>query len=117
MKPRQYFLCLTAFLILATSLNVQSQQNHRTKNPKWVSDKGFWQIETNIHTPYKNIISFYNNDNVMIYKENLDGVILDLRKNRVKMRLRKALESAVLSWQKNQVMQKDMQLSTMLFKK
>jgi hypothetical protein len=117
MKAPIYFLCLTAFLIFITSLDAQSQSSRRLKHPKWVSDKGFWQIESNIHTPHKNIIYFYNNENVMVYKENVDGVILDLNKKRVKIRLRKALESAVLAWNKNQVIPKDRQLVTMLFKK
>ena len=117
MKAPFYLLGLTAFFFFTTCLHVQGQMNQRSKQPRWVSDKGHWQIETNIRTPYKNIISFYNIENVMIYKENVDGVILNLNKKRVKMRLRKALESAVITWNKNQVRQQDGQIISMLFKK
>ena len=117
MKVPFYFVCLTAFFFFTTCLNVQSQVNQRTKQPRWVSDKGYWQIETNIHTPSKNIISFYNNQNVMIYREKVDGVILNLNKKRVKMRLRKGLESAVVDWNKIQVTQQDGQIISILFRK
>ena len=117
MKAPSYFLYFASFFIFAMSLNVQSQGNQIKKEPRWISDKGFWQVETNIRTPYKSIIYFYNNEKRMIYKENVEGVILDLSKKRVKIRLRKALESAVLTWNKNHVTQRDGQLISMLFKK
>ncbi|MGZ5133570.1 MAG: hypothetical protein ACXWCG_00415 [Flavitalea sp.] len=117
MKTPFYSLCLTTVFLIAICMKVQSQSNHNTKHPRWVSDKGFWQVETNIHTPFKSTIYFYNNEKTMIYKENVEGVILDLSKKRVKIRLRKALESAVLTWNKNHVTQKDGQLISMLFKK
>ncbi len=40
--------------------------------PKCVSEKGYWVAESNIHTPKVNTIYFYNNDNVMVYKENVN---------------------------------------------
>ena len=81
-------IILTGLLIINCSLSAQRGYN-KAKTPRWVSDKGFWQIETNIKTPAKNIVYFYNNNNVLIYKENVDGVVFDLEKRRVKMRLKK----------------------------
>lgn len=37
--------------------------------PKWVSEKGYWFAESNIHTLKVNTIYFYNNNNVLVYKE------------------------------------------------
>lgn len=109
-------IILTGLLIINCSLSAQQGYN-KAKTPRWVSDKGFWQIETNIKTPAKNIVYFYNNNNVLIYKENVDGVVFDLEKRRVKMRLKRALETAITAWNKDRMFQNDQQWITVLFKK
>lgn len=108
-------VALAAMLILSQGIYGQ-QFNKRSKAPKWVSKQGFWQIETNIHTPRKNIVYFYNNDQTLIYKENLDGVVLDLEKKRVKMRLKRALETAINVWNKDHLYRNDQQWISALFK-
>jgi len=104
-------------LFVVIALSMFAQEGHKkVKLPRWVSNKGFWQIESNIHTPDKNIVYFYNNANILVYKENVDGVVFDLRKKRVKMRLKKALESAILAWNRDHMFQNNQQWITMLFK-
>jgi hypothetical protein len=66
--------------------------------PRWVSDKGYWVVESNIHTPKNNTIWFYNNDNVLVYKETLTGISLNPNKRKVKMKLKRILESSVTAW-------------------
>ena len=63
-----------------------------------VSEKGYWVVESNIHTPKVNTIYFYNNDNVMVYKENVNGMVISLRKRRVKIGLKKVLEQSILAF-------------------
>lgn len=109
-------IIITGLLIINSSLSAQ-QGYKKEKSPRWVSEKGFWQIETNIKTPAKNIVYFYNNNNVLIYKENVDGVIFKLEKKRVKMRLKRALENAIMAWNRGRMFQNDQQLITVLFKK
>ena len=74
-----------------------SQQEHRPKFPRWVSDKGYWVVESNINSPLNHIVRFYNNDNELLYKETLAGVKLNPDKRKVKMKLKKVLESSVLA--------------------
>ena len=107
----------TTLLIIASSTIFAQEHYTKAKVPKWVSEKGFWQIESNIHTPEKNIVYFYNNDNVLVYKEKVDGVVFDLQKKSVKMRLKRALEAAVVAWNRSPVYQNDQHWITMLFKK
>src|SRR5688572_15657471 len=102
-----------AFLALMSTIVVAQQQYKKVKAPRWVSEKGFWQIESNIHTPKNNIVYFYTNDNVLIYKENVNGVILDLQKKRVKMRLKRALETAIQAWNRDRLFRNDQQRITM----
>lgn len=113
MKSISLFALVTG-LILSSGIYAQ-QLNYQSKTPKWVSKYGFWQIETNIHTPGKNIVYFYNNDQTLIYKENLDGVVLNLEKKRVKMRLKKALEKAISVWNKDRLYRNDQQWISSLF--
>ncbi|MBC7826513.1 MAG: hypothetical protein H7122_02115 [Chitinophagaceae bacterium] len=107
-------LVTAVYMIVASGL--YAQKNIRTKDPRWISDKGFWQIESNINTPDKNIVYFYNKENTLIYKEHLDGVVLNLAKKRVKMRLKKALETAIHAWNRDRTLQNDQQLISVLFK-
>ena len=94
-------------LLAATALSLISlcsfSQTAQHAIPRWVSDKGHWVVESNIHSPLDHIIWFYNNDNVLVYKETLTGVKLNPEKRKVKMKLKKVLEASVLAWEKKRV--------------
>lgn len=89
----------------------------KNKLPGWLSDRGFWQIESNIHSPDRSIVYFYNNEKVLVYKEHLQGLILDLTKKRTKQRLKRALVAALDARAKNHELQNDQQLVSALFNK
>ncbi len=76
------------------------KEGGKLKFPRWVSDKGYWVVESNIKSPKDHIIRFYNTDNVLVYKETLMGVKLNPEKTNVKMKLKKILESSVMAWEK-----------------
>jgi hypothetical protein len=67
--------------------------------PRWISDKGYWVAETNVHTPTQYTIRFYNNDHVMVYSEKVEGIKLKLQKRKVKMNLKKVLETSLQAWE------------------
>jgi hypothetical protein len=69
------------------------------EKPSWVTDKGYWVVESNIHTPLQHSIRFYNNENVLIGRKELSGVKLDTRKRKVKLMLKEVLESSLLAWE------------------
>lgn len=110
-------ICTSVWIIAATDLPAREHASSANKKPRWISDKGFWQIEFNIHSPENSVVYFYNNESTLVYKENVYGMVLDLNKKRVKMKLKKALESALAAWNKNHVIQRDQQLVNMLFRK
>ncbi|MBK7099651.1 MAG: hypothetical protein IPH58_16775 [Sphingobacteriales bacterium] len=64
-------------------------------SPSWVSKLGYWVIETNIHTPEHSIIRFYDNTHVMVYQETITGVVLNIKKRKIKIQLKKMLEQAI----------------------
>jgi hypothetical protein len=108
---------IIVWMCAATISVAQEQITKRNKSPRWVSEKGFWQIESNINSPEKSTVYFYNNENALVYKEHVEGIVLDLNKRRVKMRLKNALETALLSWSNKRVPKNDQQWISMQFKK
>jgi hypothetical protein len=74
-------------------------QNKPIVSPEWVSEKGWWMVESNIHSPKQHIVYFYNNDGVLVYKEKIEGMRLNPEKRSIKMRLKKALETAIVTWE------------------
>ena len=66
--------------------------------PRWVSAKGYWMVESNIHQPRHSCVYFYNNENTLVHKETIDGKKLSINRKRTKMKLKTALEIAVDAW-------------------
>jgi len=90
-------LCLFGFAGIA-----QPDYEEETRvitTPKWVSEKGYWIIESNIKTPETSIVYFYTNDNTLVYKEKIEGVVLNVKKQKVKMRLKKLLEQMIYTYE------------------
>lgn len=99
---KQQLIALFIPLILLTHpVKVRAQEDlaRRPSVPGWVSDKGYWQVETNIHSPWNSVISFFNNDGMLVYKETIQGMALNLQKRRTLMRLKKILDRSVTAWE------------------
>jgi hypothetical protein len=94
------FILLLNFFSVAVFAQSAEETIETTANPtpKFLSEKGYWQVESNIDKPKVNTIYFYNNNNVMVYKENLNGVEINLKKRRVKKALKKVLEQSILAY-------------------
>ncbi|WP_315819272.1 hypothetical protein [Paraflavitalea speifideaquila] len=101
MKKYLTTLTVLAFLLIdqATAF-AQEEDTPVPITPRWVSAKGYWVVESNVHNPKQYTIRFYNNDQVMVYKEQVQGITLKLEKRKVKMNLKRVLDAAVLAWEK-----------------
>jgi hypothetical protein len=95
MKKQMMVTLILGLLLQAGSF---AQNKHRASSD-YVSDKGWWMIESNIHTPKKNIVYFYNNDGVLVYKENIEGLRINPSRKSTRIQLKKALETAVMAWE------------------
>jgi len=93
---KQLFKSLTVIIVACFSFVFINAQTVRTKPVPWVSEKGYWMLESDLHTPLKHIIRFYNNDNILVHTENLVGVKLNINKRNVKIKLKKALEETLI---------------------
>ncbi len=96
-----------AFLVLLASFSetIYAQQAApevcRRTIPRWVSAAGYWVSESNINNPKHIVICFYNNNNVIVYKETMNGLVLNLDKRRTKMRLKKLVDRTVAAYVQN----------------
>jgi hypothetical protein len=100
---KQYFKTMMAATVLGFISFSAFAQDEQPVTPKWVSDKGYWVVESNIKDPLNHVIRFYNNDNVLLYKEAVTGVKLNPEKRAVRMKLKKVLEASVIAWEQKKV--------------
>jgi len=102
MKNLKAFALLAALVISAHITMAQDDAtNGQPRSPKWISEKGYWVIESNIKTPKSSIVRFYTNDQHLIYTETVEGVVLNVKKKKTLMNLKNVLEKVVFAWEKN----------------
>lgn len=92
-------------VLLSTSSVIATAQENETSvkaTPKWISDKGYWVIESNIKSLKTSLVNFYNDANVLIYSEKVEGVKLNIKRRQTCMRLKKVLDKSLIAWEKMQ---------------
>lgn len=103
MKQRtKTWIAATALIMMSFCAFSQEEQSVVT-NPRWVSDRGYWVVESNKSAPLHHIVWFYNNDHVLVYKEALSGVKLNPAKRKIKMKLKRVLEASVTAWEQKRM--------------
>jgi hypothetical protein len=96
---------LSAGLILWLSALPATAQDDVRPAPSWVSDIGFWVVESHADS---SIVYFYNNDHRLVYAERLHGV-LNVDRRKTKLRLTRELEQAVMDFsRRNRVVYRQM---------
>ena len=93
---KKTILIISAGLIFWLSALPAKAQEEVRPVPSWVSERGYWVVESNAQC---SVVYFYNNDNHLVYKEQLNTVV-DAGRRRTKLRLTKMLEQAVTVWEK-----------------
>lgn len=110
-------LVFAGFANLCFAQEDERPQPQKTVAPKWVSQKGYWVIEGNVHTPKSNVIYFYTNDNVLVYKEKVEGMKIKTGKANLCMKLKAALEGAVTVWEATHIAKENDTLIAVALKK
>jgi len=102
-KSIKQLFVIAGLLLLGVAATAQQEEVSTTASatPRWVSAKGYWVVESNIKSPKSSVIRFYNNEHTMVYSEKIEGVALKLQRRKVKMHLKKVLESSVVAWEAN----------------
>lgn len=86
-----FSICITA---------VAQEEAAYNKTPRYVSSKGYWVIQSNVKQPKEAVVYFYNLQHVLVYKEEVKNVKLNINRTSVKMRLKKALDKAIVAYDK-----------------
>lgn len=92
---RLLMTCMAAWLSITAGAQ---EEETKAPAPKWVSDQGYWVVESNKKTPKEATVFFYNNDHVLVYKEEIKGQKLKLTKKKTLLRLKSVLEEATASY-------------------
>ena len=100
-KIKQIVLVVSMLTITGLAFAPKTNNNSGANNPSWVSDKGFWVIETNVKTPKSSIVHFYKNDRQLIYSEKVEGRKLKVKRKRTLVQLKNALVKAIYAWEKH----------------
>ena len=115
---KKHFLLFVLSLTTAIFCFAQEEEPpQKPVAPKWVSAKGYWVVESNLHNRKSNTVYFYNLENVLVYKEKLDGIKIKTNKAKVCMRLKNALEQAVTVWEATHVTKENETLVAAALKK
>ncbi|MDJ1504665.1 hypothetical protein [Xanthocytophaga agilis] len=75
--------------------------------PALGQSSGYWVTESDIHTKQYTIVHFYNDANVQIYEEKLDGVFLNLKRKKTVQQLNAALNKVMQNWISNRELSKE----------
>ena len=106
MKLLLLLAVFTSSLFISTDLKAQDEVTEY-KKPTWVSDQGYWVVETNKKTPKNSIVYFYNNAHLMVYKEEIKNQKLNLKRKKTLMRLHAALEESIAKYEQGTLAQQN----------
>ena len=111
------FSAVIALALVCFSYASFAQNEQKPRSSKWISDKGYWVVEGNVHTPKNNTIYFYNPDNVLVYKEVLNGIKIKTNKKKVLLRLKNILEQSVTTWEQQHTATENQMLVSIALRK
>ena len=100
----KYVIVLTLLLLAAAGIDAMGQAPFPKKA------EGFWVLESNVHTPKNAVVYFYNQQQVLVYKEEIRGIRLNTAKQSTIKLLNNVLQQALVVWNKDNVMQENRQL-------
>lgn len=107
MKNLRAVLAAMAVMIVSLTANAQNQDEDTQPAPRWCSQKGYWVVETNIHTPKDAIVHFYTNSRQLVYSEKVTGKVLNTRRPRVLVKLKRAMEKVINDWETEKITRAD----------
>jgi len=84
---------IAGFILWLSALPATAQEDV-PPTPGWVSERGYWVVESRNDS---SIVYFYNNDNLLVYKEQLHGT-LHADRRKTKLRLTRTLEQMVTAF-------------------
>lgn len=108
---------LASVFTFATVAVLAQEEPKHNKLPRFVSEKGYWVIKSNVKQPKEAVVYFYDLQHGLVYKEELKNVNLNINRTKVKMRLKKALEQAIAAQERGDLRIKEEKIIAAVFRK
>jgi hypothetical protein len=108
---------LAASFVCACGVASAQVETVNRRTPRFVSEKGYWVIKSNINQPREAVVYFYTLQHELVYEEEVKNAKLNINRSRVKMRLKKALEQAIAIHERGGPGSKDEKIIASLFRK
>jgi hypothetical protein len=108
---------LAAFIVCASGVASAQEQAVNQRTPRFISEKGYWVIKSNVKQPREAVVYFYNLQHELVYEEEVKNARLNINRSRVKMRLKNALEQAITAHEQGGLHLKDEKIIASLFRK
>lgn len=113
-------LTMMAVIILLAVMHkgyAQNSSSGKKRASSWIPDTGFWVIQSTVKNPDRSTICFYNGEKVLVYKEQVKDIRINLKRKKVLMRLRNVLEQSLLNWDVLHVAKENQMLVADLFRR
>jgi hypothetical protein len=101
-------LILLIFFIFLGNSTLKAQS--KSEAPKWMCEKGYWVIQSNVKTPKNCVIYFYTTQHQLVYKEVVSGKRINIEKTNIRKHLEAVLNQAIAAWQKEGIVKENQQL-------
>ena len=112
---KNYFLAVV-FICVSGAASAQ-EETVSGRTPRFVSEKGYWVIKSNVKQPNEAVVYFYNLHHELVYEEEVKNARLNINRRRVKIRLKKALEQAIEVHERDGSTSKDDKILASVFRK
>ena len=113
-KIKSGLFLLVCLLVTHIGMAQNQEQSNTPRSPRWLSEKGYWVVESNIKTPENSIVYFYTNDHKLVYTEKVNGVVLNTSKRKTRIKLKKVLDKVVNAWETTGVVKTGGELTAIL---
>ncbi|HEV7332469.1 MAG TPA: hypothetical protein VGN63_15635 [Flavisolibacter sp.] len=97
MKPKLLSI-IPAVAFFFFTFPASAQNETASQPPSWISNAGYWVVESNRQQPKEAVVYYYTNAHVLVYKEEIKNKKLKLTNPATLLRLKQSLEVAVASY-------------------
>jgi hypothetical protein len=97
MKKSAFFFMLSIFMM--ASLITQAQDTQWKPIARGQSASGHWLVEQHRDTVATQRVFFYTKDNLLLYKEEVRGIKINVNRDRTVKRLNELLAKVAAEWQ------------------
>ena len=92
---KNVILFIGLFIITGSVPALATRSGKPGTDPAWISEKGYWVVQTNANSPQQYTVLFYSKENKLVYRQEMKGRKLNPDKRKTKMKLKRTLEEAL----------------------